>query len=180
MRSAVGSVGKPWNRETAEATIYRPQLRLRMPRLERIQTAVHQRDIAMCLASSAFSVFWQGRSPSIHYAISLAQNVHSTLHQDILSLTAWMSPVASAWIITHAITAYPATPTIIKGAAGVSIFEQALMGHVPAKAGRSVSPVMGMQDLRFHTETRFWRGRSSACNWKDQTTHRMTVSGKRS
>ncbi|WEJ13672.1 hypothetical protein [Sinorhizobium prairiense] len=70
------------------------------------------------------------RNRIAHYEPILAQPI-PILHQDILNLTAWMSPVASAWITTHALAAYPATPVIIKDGAGVSIFDQALAGHLP-------------------------------------------------
>lgn len=71
------------------------------------------------------------RNRIAHYEPILAQPI-PTLHGDILNLTAWMSPIASAWITTHAIATYPATPIIIRNAAGVSIFDQALIGHLPA------------------------------------------------
>lgn len=71
------------------------------------------------------------RNRIAHYEPILAQPI-PTLHQDILNLTAWMSPVASAWITTHSSVTYPATPIIIKNAASVSIFDQTLIGHVPA------------------------------------------------
>lgn len=70
------------------------------------------------------------RNRIAHYEPILAQPI-PTLHQDILNLTAWMSPIASAWITTHSSVSYPATPIIIKNAAGVSIFDQTLIGHVP-------------------------------------------------
>lgn len=71
------------------------------------------------------------RNRIAHYEPILAQPI-PTLHQDILSLTAWMSPVASAWITTHSGITYPATPIIIENQAKVSIFDQALAGHLPA------------------------------------------------
>lgn len=71
------------------------------------------------------------RNRIAHYEPILAQPI-PTLHQDILNLTAWMSPAAAAWITTHSAIAYPATPIIIKDQAGVPVFDQALIGHLPA------------------------------------------------
>lgn len=70
------------------------------------------------------------RNRIAHYEPILAQPI-ATLHQDILSMTAWMSVDASAWITSHSTINYPATPIIIKDAQGVSVFDKALTGHLP-------------------------------------------------
>jgi len=72
------------------------------------------------------------RNRIAHYEPILAQPI-SSLHQDILNLTSWMSVDAAAWITTHSSISYPATPLIITDAVtGVSLFDQALVGHLPA------------------------------------------------
>ncbi len=70
------------------------------------------------------------RNRIAHYEPILAQPI-PTLHQNILNLTAWMSPAASAWITTHSSVAYPATPIIINHINGLFVFDQALIGHLP-------------------------------------------------
>lgn len=70
------------------------------------------------------------RNRIAHYEPILAQSI-ATLHQDILSMTAWMSVDASAWITSHSTINYPATPIIIKDAQGISVFDKALIGHLP-------------------------------------------------
>jgi len=70
------------------------------------------------------------RNRIAHYEPILAQRI-AALHQDILTMTAWMSVDASAWITTHSTINYPATPIIIKDAQGVSIFDKVLTGHLP-------------------------------------------------
>ncbi|MGE6786696.1 hypothetical protein ACQKGL_29725 [Ensifer adhaerens] len=71
------------------------------------------------------------RNRIAHYEPILAQPI-ATLHQDILTLTAWMSVDASAWITTHSTVNYPATPIIISDpTSGAAIFDKALIGHLP-------------------------------------------------
>lgn len=71
------------------------------------------------------------RNRIAHYEPILAQPIAS-LHQDILNLTSWMSVDAAAWITTHSSITYPATPLIISAPQnGGSIFDPALLGHVP-------------------------------------------------
>lgn len=71
------------------------------------------------------------RNRIAHYEPILAQPI-AALHQDILSLTAWMSVDASAWITTHSTVNYPATPIIVSDpTSGVSVFDKALLGHLP-------------------------------------------------
>jgi hypothetical protein len=71
------------------------------------------------------------RNRIAHYEPILAQPL-AALHQDTLNLAAWMSVDAAAWITTHSSVSYPATPLIIKNKGSVSIFDQALLGHLPA------------------------------------------------
>lgn len=71
------------------------------------------------------------RNRIAHYEPILAQPL-SVLHQDTLNLTSWMSIDAAAWITTHSIVSYPATSIIVVGASGARIFDQALIGHLPA------------------------------------------------
>ena len=71
------------------------------------------------------------RNRIAHYEPILAQPI-ATLHGDILTLTAWMSVDASAWITTHSTINYPATPIIITNpTSGAAIFDTALIGHLP-------------------------------------------------
>jgi hypothetical protein len=71
------------------------------------------------------------RNRIAHYEPILAQPI-AALHQDILSLTSWLSVDASAWITTHSSITYPATPLIIRDPqTGQPIFDQALIGHLP-------------------------------------------------
>lgn len=72
------------------------------------------------------------RNRIAHYEPILAQPL-TALHADVLNLTSWMSVEASAWITTHSNIAYPATPLIITDpASGQSVFDTALVGHLPA------------------------------------------------
>lgn len=71
------------------------------------------------------------RNRTAHYEPILAQPI-AALHQDILDLTAWLSVDAAAWITAHATVNYPNTPIIVRDPqTGVSIFDQALMAHLP-------------------------------------------------
>jgi hypothetical protein len=71
------------------------------------------------------------RNRIAHYEPILAQPI-STQHQDILSLTSWMSVDAAAWITSHSNITYPATALIVIDAqTGNSVFDQALAGHLP-------------------------------------------------
>lgn len=71
------------------------------------------------------------RNRIAHYEPILAQPI-AQLHTDVLALTSWMSVDAAAWITTHSAIAYPATPIIITDpASGNSIFDAALLGHLP-------------------------------------------------
>lgn len=71
------------------------------------------------------------RNRIAHYEPILAQPI-ATLHQDILTLTAWMSVDASAWITTHSTVNYPATAIIITDpTSGASVFDKALAAHLP-------------------------------------------------
>lgn len=72
------------------------------------------------------------RNRIAHYEPILAQPI-VVLHQDTLNLTSWMSVDAAAWITTHSNINYPATPLIIRHPqTGLSIFDQTLIGHLPA------------------------------------------------
>lgn len=71
------------------------------------------------------------RNRIAHYEPILAQPI-ATYHQDILDITAWLSVDASAWITAHSAVNYPNTPIIVTNPqSGVSIFDQALMAHLP-------------------------------------------------
>ncbi len=71
------------------------------------------------------------RNRIAHYEPILAQPLTS-LHTATLDLTSWMAVEAAAWITTHSSIAYPATPIIIMDpAAGQSVFDLALIGHLP-------------------------------------------------
>lgn len=71
------------------------------------------------------------RNRIAHYEPILAQPIVA-LHQDILSLTSWMSVDAAAWITAHSNVNYPATALIVVEAqTGDFVFDQALVGHLP-------------------------------------------------
>ncbi|MGV1861662.1 hypothetical protein [Rhizobium rhizogenes] len=71
------------------------------------------------------------RNRIAHYEPILAQPL-TALHADVLNLTSWMSVEAAAWITTHSNVAYSATMLIIPDPVnGQSVFDMALIGHVP-------------------------------------------------
>ena len=72
------------------------------------------------------------RNRIAHYEPILAQPL-ADLHADVLNLTSWMSVDAAAWITTHSNITYPATLLIVpEPTTGNSIFDKALIGHLPA------------------------------------------------
>jgi hypothetical protein len=74
----------------------------------------------------------QLRNRVAHYEPILAQSL-MTLHQDVLTMTSWISVEAGNWIIAHSVIAYPATPIIITDVAtGLSKFDRALLRYLPA------------------------------------------------